>query len=185
MAFKIYTKTGDKGETSLIGGTRLPKHHIRIEAYGTVDELNSFLGLIRDSIHEKELFDLLIAIQDRLFTIGSHLASDPEKDIKMKLPEINEEDVLILEKAIDKMNETLPEMKSFVLPGGHTVVSYCHVARCVCRRAERAVLKLAENEKVEEIIYKYLNRLSDYLFVLSRKLTIDFKANEIPWKPKM
>lgn len=185
MAFKIYTKTGDKGETSLIGGTRLPKHHIRIEAYGTVDELNSFLGLIRDNIQEKELFDLLIAIQDRLFTIGSYLASDPEKDIKMKLPEINEEDVLILEKAIDKMNETLPEMKSFVLPGGHTVVSYCHVARCVCRRAERAVLKLAENEKVEEIIYKYLNRLSDYLFVLSRKLIVDFKANEIPWKPKM
>lgn len=185
MAFKIYTKTGDKGETSLIGGTRLPKHHIRIEAYGTVDELNSFLGLIRDNIQEKELFDLLIAIQDRLFTIGSHLASDTEKDIKMKLPEINEEDVLILEKAIDKMNETLPEMKSFVLPGGHTVVSYCHVARCVCRRAERAVLKLAENEKVEEIIYKYLNRLSDYLFVLSRKLTVDFKANEIPWKPKV
>lgn len=184
MAFKIYTKTGDKGETSLIGGTRLPKHHIRIEAYGTVDELNSFIGLIRDSISEKELFDLLIEIQDRLFTIGSLLAADPEKN-KMTLPQLNEEDIVLLEKAIDKMNETLPEMKHFVLPGGHVTVSYCHVARCVCRRAERAVLKLAENEKVDELIYKYLNRLSDYLFVLSRKLTQDLKANEIPWKPRV
>lgn len=184
MSSKIYTKTGDKGQTSLIGGTRLPKHHIRIEAYGTVDELNSFIGLIRDSVSEKELFDLLIEIQDRLFTMGSLLAADPEKN-KMQLPQLNESDVVALEKAIDKMNETLPEMKSFVLPGGHTTVSHCHIARCVCRRAERAVLKLAENEKVDEITYKYLNRLSDYLFVLSRKLIQDFKANEIPWKPRM
>lgn len=184
MSMKIYTKTGDKGETSLIGGTRLPKHHIRIEAYGTVDELNSFVGLVRDSINEKELFDLLIEIQDRLFTIGSLLAADPEKN-KMQLPQLNESDVLLLEKAIDKMNETLPEMKSFVLPGGHPTVSNCHITRCVCRRAERAVLKLAENEKVEELIYKYLNRLSDYLFVLSRKLSQDLKANEILWKPRM
>ncbi|HWY10331.1 MAG TPA: cob(I)yrinic acid a,c-diamide adenosyltransferase [Bacteroidia bacterium] len=181
---KIYTKTGDKGQTSLIGGTRLPKHHIRIEAYGTVDELNSFVGLVRDSISEKELFDLLIEIQDRLFTIGSSLAADPEKN-KMQLPKLNESDVVLLEKAIDKMNETLPEMKSFVLPGGHPTVSHCHIARCVCRRAERAVLKLSENEKVDELIYKYLNRLSDYLFVLSRKLTQDLKANEIPWKARM
>jgi cob(I)alamin adenosyltransferase len=184
MSTKIYTKTGDKGQTSLIGGTRLPKHHIRIEAYGTVDELNSFIGLVRDSISEKELFDLLIEIQDRLFTIGSLLAADPEKN-KMQLPQLNENDVTILEKAIDKMNEVLPEMKSFVLPGGHPTVSHCHIARCVCRRAERAALKLSENEKVDELIYKYLNRLSDYLFVLSRKLTQDFKANEIPWKPRM
>ena len=184
MSSKIYTKTGDKGQTSLIGGTRLPKHHIRIEAYGTVDELNSFIGLVRDSVSEKELFDLLIEIQDRLFTMGSLLAADPEKN-KMQLPQLNESDVVVLEKAIDKMNETLPEMKSFVLPGGHTTVSHCHIARCVCRRAERAVLKLTENEKVDEITYKYLNRLSDYLFVLSRKLTQDFKANEIPWKPRM
>jgi len=184
MSTKIYTKTGDKGQTSLIGGTRLPKHHIRIEAYGTVDELNSFVGLVRDSISEKELFDLLIEIQDRLFTIGSLLAADPEKN-KMQLPQLNESDVVLLEKAIDKMNETLPEMKSFVLPGGHPTVSHCHIARCVCRRAERAVLKLSENEKVEELIYKYLNRLSDYLFVLSRKLTQDLKTNEIPWKPRM
>jgi cob(I)alamin adenosyltransferase len=184
MSTKIYTKTGDKGQTSLIGGTRLPKHHIRIEAYGTVDELNSFIGLIRDSIQEKELFDLLIEIQDRLFTIGSLLAADPEKN-KMALPQLNESDVVVLEKAIDKMNETLPEMKSFVLPGGHIDISYCHIARCVCRRAERATLKLAENEKVNELIYKYLNRLSDYLFVLSRKLAKDYNAKEIPWKPRM
>lgn len=185
MSFKIYTKTGDKGETSIIGGTRLPKHHMRIEAYGNVDELNSFIGLVRDSVSEKELIHLLIEIQDRLFTIGSCLASDPEKTLKMKLPEIKEEDVVLLEKSIDKMNETLPEMKSFVLPGGHTVVSYCHIARCVCRRAERSVLKLAENEKVDQLIYKYLNRLSDYLFVLSRKLSQDFNANEIPWKARI
>jgi cob(I)alamin adenosyltransferase len=184
MSTKIYTKTGDKGQTSLIGGTRLPKHHIRIEAYGTVDELNSFVGLVRDNISEKELFDLLIEIQDRLFTIGSLLAADPEKN-KMQLPQLKESDVVLLEKAIDKMNETLPEMKSFVLPGGHPTVSHCHIARCVCRRAERAVLKLSENEKVDELIYKYLNRLSDYLFVLSRKLTHDLKASEIPWKPRM
>jgi len=185
MSFKIYTKTGDKGETSLIGGTRLPKHHIRIEAYGNVDELNSFVGLIRDNVSEKELFDLLIEIQDRLFTLGSLLASDPAKDIKMQLPLIKEEDIVLLEKSIDKMNETLPEMKHFVLPGGHTTVSYCHVARCVCRRAERSVLKLAANEKVDELIYKYLNRLSDYLFVLSRKLSRDLKVNEIPWKARL
>lgn len=183
MATKIYTKTGDKGQTSLIGGTRLPKHHIRIEAYGTVDELNSHVGQVRDAIHEQELFDLLIEIQDRLFTMGSLLAADPEKN-KMELPKLSENDVTLLEKAIDKMNETLPEMKSFVLPGGHPAVSMCHIARCVCRRAERAVLKLAENESVDELSFKYLNRLSDYLFVLSRKLTKDFNAKEIPWKPR-
>ncbi len=184
MAFKIYTKTGDKGQTSLIGGTRLPKHHIRIEAYGTVDELNSHIGLLRDVIEDKTTFDLLISIQDRLFTIGSHLAADPEKN-KMQLPPVFEEDVVALEKAIDKINEQVPEMKSFVLPGGHIHVSYCHIARCVCRRAERAVLRLADNEKVEEIHAKYLNRLSDYLFMLSRWITMDKKANEIPWVAKM
>jgi len=184
MAFKIYTKTGDKGQTSLLGGTRLPKHHIRIEAYGTVDELNSHIGLLRDVIEEKNTFDLLISIQDRLFTIGSHLAADPEKN-KMQLPPVHEEDVTALEKAIDKINEQVPEMKSFVLPGGHIHVSYCHIARCVCRRAERAVLRLSENEKVEDIHVKYLNRLSDYLFMLSRWITMDKNANEIAWKPKM
>jgi cob(I)alamin adenosyltransferase len=184
MAFKIYTKTGDKGQTSLIGGTRLPKHHIRIEAYGTVDELNSHIGLLRDVIEDKFTFDLLISIQDRLFTIGSHLAADPEKN-KMQLPPIFEDDVVALENAIDTINDQVPEMKSFVLPGGHIHVSYCHIARCVCRRAERAVLRLAENEKVEEIHSKYLNRLSDYLFMLSRWITMDKKAIEMHWKPKM
>lgn len=184
MSTKIYTKTGDKGQTSLIGGTRLPKHHIRIEAYGTVDELNSFIGLVRDNVSEKETFDLLIEIQDRLFTIGSLLAADPEKN-KMQLPQISESDIVLLEKSIDKMNESLPEMKHFILPGGHTTVSHCHIARCVCRRAERSVLRLAENEKVDELIYKYFNRLSDYLFVLCRKLSKDLNANEIPWKPRL
>ena len=184
MTLKIYTKTGDKGQTSLIGGTRLPKHHIRIEAYGTVDELNSHIGLLRDVTEDKGTFDLLISIQDRLFTIGSHLAADPVKS-KMQLPPVYEEDIIALEKAIDKINEQVPEMKSFVLPGGHVYVSYCHIARCVCRRAERAVLRLADNEKVEEIHPKYLNRLSDYLFMLSRWFTLHLNAKEIPWKPKM
>ena len=183
MAFKIYTKTGDKGQTSLIGGTRLPKQHIRIEAYGTVDELNSHIGLLRDVTENKEDSDLLISIQDRLFTIGSQLAADPDKN-KMTLPLLFEEDITTLENAIDAIDAIVPEMKSFVLPGGHVHVSYCHIARCVCRRAERAVLRLSENEKVDEIHAKYLNRLSDYLFMLSRKMTLELKAIETPWLPK-
>lgn len=184
MAFKIYTKTGDKGMTSLIGGVRLPKHHIRIESYGTVDELNSHMGLLRDVTDDQTTVNFILYIQDRLFTIGSHLAADPSKN-KMQLPEINEDDVVQLEKAIDAIDALVPEMKSFVLPGGHVTVSYCHIARCVCRRAERAVLRLAENEKVEEIHIKYLNRLSDYLFMLSRWYTLRLKAVEMPWKPKV
>ena len=191
MSFKIYTKTGDAGLTSLIGGTRLPKQHLRIEAYGTVDELNSHIGLLRDVITAKETVDLLVSIQDRLFTIGSHLAADPKiylsenKSNKMSLPPINEKDVEVLEQAIDLIDEQVPEMKSFILPGGHVYVSYCHIARCVCRRAERAVLRLTEYEKVDTIHSKYLNRLSDYLFMLSRQLTMQLNANEIPWKPKL
>ncbi|MGQ0826862.1 MAG: cob(I)yrinic acid a,c-diamide adenosyltransferase [Bacteroidota bacterium] len=181
---KIYTKTGDKGQTSLIGGTRVPKHHIRIEAYGTVDELNSYIGLIRDQQIDEPSKKILIEIQDRLFTIGSSLASDPEKS-KMKIPDLKEEDVTLLEKEIDKMNENLPEIRSFVLPGGHTTISYCHIARCVCRRAERLTIHLSENSFVADIVIKYLNRLSDYLFVLSRKFTHDLHAQEIPWKPRM
>jgi len=191
MSFKIYTKTGDAGLTSLIGGTRLPKQHLRIEAYGTVDELNSHIGLLRDVIIIKESVDLLVSIQDRLFTIGSHLAADPKiylsenNSNKMSLPSICEKDVEVLEQAIDLIDEQVPEMKSFILPGGHIYVSYCHIARCVCRRAERAVLRLTENEKVDTIHSKYLNRLSDYLFMLSRQLSLKLKANEIPWKPKL
>jgi len=180
---KIYTKKGDKGETSLLGGTRVKKSNIRIESYGTVDELNSWLGLIRDQNISSDTKKILVHIQDRLFTIGSHLASDPNKK-GIKIPDIKEEDIVALEKQIDKMNEVLPEMKNFVLPGGHTTVSYCHIARCVCRRAERCAVNLASKEKVEDIIIKYLNRLSDYLFVLSRKFSHDLKAEEIPWKPK-
>ena len=184
MTFKIYTKTGDKGQTSLIGGTRVPKHHMRIEAYGTVDELNSYIGLIRDQQIDEKTKTLLIEIQDRLFTIGSSLASDPEKS-KMKIPDLKEEDIALLEQEMDKMNEVLPEMRSFVLPGGHTTVSFCHIARCVCRRAERLTIHLSENSYVAELVIKYLNRLSDYLFVLSRKLSQDLNAHEIPWKPRM
>ncbi|MBN8697450.1 MAG: cob(I)yrinic acid a,c-diamide adenosyltransferase [Bacteroidetes bacterium] len=184
MAFKVYTKTGDKGQTSLIGGTRVPKHHIRIETYGTVDELNSYIGLIRDQEIDPSAKQVLVEIQDRLFTIGSSLASDPEKS-KMKIPDLKEEDILFLEKEIDKMDEKLPEMRSFVLPGGHTTVSFCHIARCVCRRAERLTIQLSESSFVDELVIKYLNRLSDYLFVLSRKLSQDLNAEEIPWKPRM
>ncbi len=184
MATKIYTKTGDKGQTSLIGGTRIPKFDIRIEAYGTVDELNSHIGLVRDQAIDENSRVMLIEIQDRLFTIGSLLAADPVKN-KMTLPQISEQDITLLEKQIDSMNEHLPEMKSFILPGGHTTISFCHIARCVCRRAERCVLKLNENEPVDELIYKYLNRLSDYLFVLSRKFTQDLNAPETPWKPRV
>ena len=181
---KIYTKTGDKGQTSLIGGTRVSKNHIRIESYGTIDELNSYIGLVRDQEVDEHTRGLLIEIQDRLFTIGSSLASDPEKS-KMKIPDLKEEDIFLLEKEMDTMNEALPEIRSFVLPGGHTAVSFCHIARCVCRRAERNTIHLSETSFVAELVVKYLNRLSDYLFVLSRKLTHDFNAVEIPWKPRM
>lgn len=177
---KIYTRTGDKGQTSLIGGTRVPKHHIRIEAYGTVDELNSWIGVIRDTANNDNINEQLISIQNTLFTIGSHLANDPEKS-KMKLPEITEAEVKSLEDAIDAMDAQLEPMKHFVLPGGHIAVSNCHVARCVCRRAERCIIHLSEEFAVEEIIVRYINRLSDYLFTLSRKLSADMDAKEIPW----
>jgi cob(I)alamin adenosyltransferase len=184
MAFKIYTKTGDKGETSLIGGTRVPKFHIRIEAYGTVDELNSYIGLIRDQQIDENSKSTLIEIQDRLFTIGSLLAEDTGKS-KMKLPHLKEEDIVFLENEIDKMDNTLEPMKFFVLPGGHTTVSYCHIARCVCRRAERLTTHLATEFEVNDLIIKYLNRLSDYIFVLSRYLSKELSVKEIPWKPKI
>jgi len=181
---KVYTKTGDKGTTALFGGTRVPKHNLRIEAYGTVDELNSHIGLIRDQKIDKNTFDVLIEVQDRLFTLGAILATAPGND-KVKVPQLNETDVTFLEEDIDKMNETLPEMRSFVLPGGHTTVSYCHIARCVCRRAERITTQLSEQEEVPSLVLIYLNRLSDYIFVLSRKLSQDLNANEIPWKARM
>jgi len=184
MALKIYTKTGDKGQTGLLGGTRVPKHHIRIEAYGTVDELNSWIGLLRDSISDEHQKNILIETQDRLFTIGSSLASDPDKS-KVKIPHLSEDDITLFEKEMDAMDAVLPPMKNFVLPGGHELVSKCHIVRCVCRRAERRVNQLAETEPVDELVIKYLNRLSDYLFMLSRKLAHDLNAPETPWKPRI
>lgn len=181
---KVYTKKGDKGTTALIGGTRVPKHSLRIEAYGTVDELNSYIGLIRDQDIDSSHQAMLIEIQDRLFTMGALLAADPEKS-KMKLPPLFLADITRLEVAMDKMDEQLPEMKSFVLPGGHSTVSYCHIARCVCRRAERISTQLNEEMGVNELVLSYLNRLSDYLFVLARKLTIELNAKEIPWVARM
>jgi len=183
MAFKIYTKTGDKGQTSLFGGTRVPKYHVRIESYGTTDELNAYIGLVRDSITDELVRDVLKEIQDRLFTIGSILASDPSKK-KLKTPDLNEEDITFLEEEIDKMDEELPPLKHFVLPGGHPTVSYCHIARCVCRRAERLVVALNEEQEVLPLILQYLNRLSDYLFVLGRFLTKEVGAEEVHWIPR-
>jgi cob(I)alamin adenosyltransferase len=179
---KIYTKKGDKGFTSLIGGVRIAKSNPRIHAYGTVDELNSCIGLVRDLYASPHAREVLYRIQNVLFTVGSHLASDPEKS-HMKLPEIKEDEVLLLEQEMDRMNETLPALTHFILPGGHITVSHCHIARCVCRRAERLVVELNENALIEEIIIRYLNRLSDYLFVLSRQIALDEGADEIKWIP--
>lgn len=186
MAFKIYTKTGDLGKTSLIGGTKVLKNHLRIESYGTTDELNSYIGLVNDNLLDSHSKFILKEIQDRLFTIGSSLACDPEKEPLMKIPDLKEEDILLLENEIDKMNETLPVMKSFILPGGHITVSTIHVARCICRRAERICVHLQqENISVDPLIIKYLNRLSDYLFVLARYTGHLLGAEEVPWKPRI
>jgi cob(I)alamin adenosyltransferase len=181
--WKIYTKTGDTGTTALIGGARVPKYDERIEAYGTVDELNSWIGLIRDQKIDVHSIEILFKIQDRLFTLESLLAKGPESD-KIALPRLEEEDIILLEKEIDKMNEGLPELTSFILPGGNTVVSYCHLARTVCRRAERFSIKMNKNFQVELINIKYLNRLSDYLFVLARKLGRDSGAVESLWNAR-
>ncbi len=181
---KIYTKTGDEGLTSLIGGTRVPKYDLRIESYGTVDELNSYIGLIRDHDIDADQKDTLKEIQDRLFTIGAALASDPEKS-KMKIPDLHLSDITFLESQIDEMNLVLPELKHFILPGGSPVVSICHVSRCVCRRAERISVHLKEESFVDEKVIIYLNRLSDYLFVLARKLCHDSNISENQWFPRV
>jgi cob(I)alamin adenosyltransferase len=231
MAFKIYTRTGDKGKTALIGGTKVPKSNIRIESYGTVDELNSFIGLLNDQLTialaapptgasgpaaaiasaipgstpppagptaavssgvtdapspDAAVTSFLREIQDRLFTIGASLACDPDKDSKMKIPDLKEQDIEGLEKEMDRMDEVLPEMKSFILPGGHVVVSTAHIARCVCRRAERICVEMQEQELfIEPVVLKYLKRLSDYLFVLARWAGHMLNAPEIPWKPRI
>jgi len=186
---KIYTKTGDKGSTSLFGGNRVAKHHIRIDAYGTTDELNSWLGLIRDQNIDQGYKNNLIKIQEHLFTLGSILATPKEKLFlkngkkRLNIQWIEQEHIGFLESEIDLMDQSLPPMTHFVLPGGHTTVSYCHIARTVCRRAERNVSHLNENEAVDPFVLQYLNRLSDYLFVLARKLSFDLEANQILWAP--
>ncbi|MCH7402081.1 cob(I)yrinic acid a,c-diamide adenosyltransferase [Belliella kenyensis] len=180
---KIYTKTGDQGTTSLLGGKRVPKGHPKIDAYGTVDELNAFIGLLRDQEVNKGRIDILKEIQDRLFTIGATLATEVGKT-NVKRPDIHEDDLEILEREIDAMETKLPPLKHFILPGGHQAVSFCHVARTVCRRTERAVIDLMEIETVDEILVKYLNRLSDYLFVLGRLMAIELDVEEVIWNPR-
>ncbi len=186
MAFKIYTKTGDTGSTSLIGGVRVPKNHIRIESYGTVDELNSQLGLVNDLCAKADISAWLREVQDRLFTLGSELATAPDKEIRMKLPDLHDSDVAWLEERIDLMNAALPEMRSFILPGGNTAASACHVARCICRRAERICVGMAaEEEPIPELAIRYLNRLSDFLFVLARYITHLDGGTDLPWRARV
>ncbi len=187
---KIYTKTGDKGTTALYGGSRVPKHDLRIEAYGTVDELNSYIGLIRDQNIDSKTIAALIRIQNELFTLGAMLATPPEKEVlkngkeRLNIPKITHKSIEVLESEIDLMNQELPQMTNFILPGGHQTVSFCHISRCVCRRAERLTTALNETDVVNPDVLTYLNRLSDYLFVLARKLTNDLRATEIPWIPE-
>lgn len=181
---KIYTKTGDQGTTSLFGGKRVSKAAMRIDTYGTVDELNSWIGVMRDQEINALRKGIFLAIQDRLFTIGSMLATEPG-NTRVKIPSLTEEDVQFLENQIDAMETGLPAMRSFVLPGGHPSVSFGHVARTVCRRAERLVISLHETEPVDPVVIKYMNRLSDYLFVLTRQMAQELNAEESPWKPRM
>jgi len=180
---KIYTKTGDKGTTMLFGGGRVSKGHLRIETYGTVDELNAYVGLLNDQAIDVVYKKVLREVQNRLFTIGASLATNPQKN-NITPPDLKEADIVLLEQAIDGMNEVLPPLRYFILPGGHTSVSFCHLARCVCRRTERLTVLLSEQEYVHELIVKYLNRLSDYLFVLGRKIAYDLQVPEITWHPR-
>ncbi|MCB9080740.1 MAG: cob(I)yrinic acid a,c-diamide adenosyltransferase [Lewinellaceae bacterium] len=182
MGFKIYTKTGDQGETSLFGGRRLAKDHIRIESYGTVDELNAHLGFLRDNLTFDAVRAEIRQIQDLLFSVGANLASDPEKSTLAAA--ILASDIEYLEHAMDRMDEQLPELRNFIIPGGHPAVSACHIARCVCRRAERLVVSLAQAETVAPLTIQFLNRLSDYLFVLSRYLAKELEVNEVVWRPR-
>lgn len=182
--FRIYTKTGDKGETSLIGGKRVPKYHSRIEAYGTLDELNSFIGYLRDQLDHEPMKSLLLEVQDRLFVAESLLAADPDAAITKPLPALHDDDVAMLEREIDRMNESLPPLSTFLLPGGHPLVSLSHVCRTVCRRAERLCIKLNTESPVDEIVIRYLNRLSDFLFVLARYVAFLKNVPDLPWNPE-
>ena len=181
---KIYTKTGDKGTTALFGGKRVSKADLRIDTYGTIDELNSWIGMVRDLEVNQKRKDVLVEIQDRLFTVGSILATEPG-NTKVKIPSLAEADILFLEKEIDAMDAALPPMRFFVLPGGHIAISHCHVARTVCRRSERLIIALHAQETVPDEVIKYINRLSDYLFVLSSMVAQELRAEETPWKPRM
>jgi cob(I)alamin adenosyltransferase len=181
---KIYTRTGDKGKTTLVSGKPVPKTHVRIEAYGTVDELIAHIGMLRDMTEDDTLRAFLLDVQDRLMTCAAILASDCE-DCQVRIPEIREADILDLESAIDLMEASLPILKSFVLPGGHVISSQCHIARTVCRRAERQIIRLSSELFVPDTVIKYINRLSDYLFVLARKVLRDLQKEDIPWKPKL
>jgi len=181
---KIYTKTGDKGTTELIGGKRVPKDHLRIEAYGTVDELIAYIGLVRDHISSKQIQNDLIKIQDDLMICAAILATDCD-DCEIKIPKLYDESIVWLEKEMDQMDINLPLLKNFILPGGHPSVSFCNAARTVCRRAERIVISLSGSYSVPEITIRYLNRLSDYLFVLSRQLSTDNQVVEIRWLPRL
>ncbi|WP_080056897.1 cob(I)yrinic acid a,c-diamide adenosyltransferase [Spirosoma aerolatum] len=182
---KIYTKTGDKGQTGLIGGRRVSKADLRIDAYGTIDELNAWIGLVRDQLVNESRSTLLKEIQDRLFTVGAELATDPEKASKRAIPSITADDIEMLEQAMDNMDAELPELRAFILPGGHQAVSFCHLARTVCRRAERLIITLHEQSPVDERVRQYINRLSDYLFVLSRKMAQELSSDEVVWKPRI
>jgi len=185
---KIYTKTGDQGKTSLYGGTRVKKSNLRIDAYGTVDELNSYIGLVKDQVEDEIVIEDLLRIQNKLFALGAMLATPLDKEKlkdgsdRLKIEKIEATEIAYLESRMDTMNEHLKPMTHFILPGGHTIVSFCHIARCVCRRAERIVVELSDNEEINSYVLIYLNRLSDYLFVLARKLTKDYKVTEVPWK---
>ena len=182
---QVYTKTGDKGKTSLIGGTRVEKHHYRLEAYGTVDELNAHIGMIRSWPNESFINENIIRIQNQLFKIGAYLATDDTmSDLRSRL-NCDESEIEVLEKEMDKMEESLPPLKNFILPGGHPAPTYAHIARTICRRAERRVNEMAKKTEVATWVIRYLNRLSDYFFVLARYLSNFHKNNEIPWKPKL
>ena len=178
---KVYTKKGDKGKTQLLGGSIVDKDHVKLECYGTIDELNSFIGNIYDQDLKEFHKEILLNIQNQLFNLGSVISFDGKKD-KIKLPNITSKNIEMLEKAIDKMEESLPMLKNFILPSGHPTTSKCHIARTVCRRAERNLVTLSKTSEIDNLHLQYLNRLSDYLFVLSRAVLKENNAEEIEWE---
>ncbi len=180
---KIYTKTGDDGTTALVSGTRVPKYHLRIETYGSVDELNAYIGLIRDTLQNEHNREVLLTIQHNIFVICSNLAND-NSNSTIVLPQLRDVDIKMLENEIDRIQAILPPQTHFILPGGHASVSYCHIARTVCRRAERLCLKLDHKSPIDKNILLYMNRLSDYLYVLARETSQQLEVQEIFWISK-